>query len=685
MRTPALLLLLSGPVFSGPPAGPTILHVSPAGRDDQPGTRRSPLASLKGARDALRRLKAAGLPPGPVEVRFAAGTYLMEEPVFFGPADSGRENAPLVFRPEEGARVVFSGGRRISGFRVRKDGLWEVRLPWAAGEGRFGQLFVNGRRARPAGEPDGGWFRMEGVRERVLKKGKGRVAAEAEQIILVGGKAAVLLGKVRPEEGGIFQVFAVHKWDATRKFPAALDPARRTLKIRGGGMKPWNPLKKGTRFRMENFRAALDEPGEWFLDRDGVLLYKPLPGEDPARTEVIAPRVERFLVFRGEPEKGRFVEHILFRDICFRYADYRLPPIGFQPSQAAASIDAVILADGARDLRLENLEISHVGRYAVWFRRGCLRCRLHHSFLFDLGAGGVKIGDTRLPSEKAGRTAFIEVDDDIIRSGGWIFPCAVGVWIGHSGDNRVTHNEISDLFYTGISVGWRWGYAESPAKRNLVAYNHIHHIGKGVLSDMGGIYTLGPSQGTVLEGNVIHHVDCYSYGGWGLYTDEGSTGILMEDNLVHHVETGGFHQHYGRENVVRNNIFAFCGTPQFLATRIEKHLSFTFERNIVYWREGTLMPPRMARVRARMDHNLYWRAGGRPFDFAGMSLRKWRRLGRDRHSIVADPRFRDPARGDFRLRRGSPALRIGFRPFDYTKAGVYGGAEWRRKARAALR
>jgi hypothetical protein len=197
---------------------------------------------------------------------------------------------------------------------------------------------------------------------------------------------------------------------------------------------------------------------------------------------------------------------------------------------------------------------------------------------------------------------------------------------------------------------------------------------------MGGVYTLGPSEGTEVNNNVIHHIYSYTYGGWGLYTDEGSTGVLMMNNLVYACKSSGFHQHYGKDNFITNNIFANQLKAQLEATRIEPHNGFTFTRNIVYFNGGDLTGINWDKANFRSDSNMYWRAGNKEIVLGKTSFNEWQKAGKDVHSIIRDPMFVDAPNFDFRLQNKSLLSNTKFIPFDYSLAGVYGDKAWKHLA-----
>lgn len=661
-------------------------HVSPTGDDGGTGSRTHPFASIQKAQAAVRAARVSK-PKEAVMVNLKAGVYRLSQPLEFTTADSGASSAnPVTYRAERGARVEITGGHLITGWALDPShaGLWKTRVavPTSGdlGSWRFSQLWVNGERAIRARTPNQGTFGL--LVSLTEKPGAAESKQRTHDFKVQSAELASLAGLSGDGLKDV-QVMVYHNWDTTREALDSATPAAGTFSTHGEAMQTWNPMKAGNYYFLENYLGALDSPGEWFLARDGWLYYQPRPGEDMTKAEVVSSSLERLLTVAGQAaDTNQWVQHLRFEGLRFNYSEFRLPAEGLHPGQAVMNVrQSALQLDAANDIQFRDCAFEHIGTTAIWFHHACKNCRVEHTRMFDLGISGVRIGEESIMPEPR-LTSGITIDNCIIQTGGRLAPHAVAVWIGHNPDNAITHCDIGDFFYTAISVGWRWGYDVSAAKRNRIEFNKLHHLGYGVLSDLAGVYTLGPSEGTVVRNNIVHDVRAARYGGWGLYTDEGSTGILLENNLIYDVFDGCFHQHYGKENIFRNNILAFSDQGQVAITRAEPHLSFTFDHNLVYWDEGKLLGyggwanhPNVA-----FHTNLYWKVGGWAFDLAGQDWKAWQAAGNDDGSILADPLFVNPEARDFRLKRGSPALKLGFKPFDLSLPGVQGNTEWKRLA-----
>jgi len=647
-------------------------HISPVGNDSwsgrlpAPNTDRSdgPFATLDKARTAVADLrKAQPTLDRPVQVTIAGGTYPLTAPLTFTPADSGTGQSPTVYAAVPGATPVFTAGRVLRGFTV-ENGRWTLMIPEVKeGKWNFCQLWADGQRRFRPRLPKNGYFLIADALDSSGKTGNrgfDRFKFHGDDI--------------RPDWANLSDVESIvfHTWTMSRFRIASVDAAEKVITFTGSTVTTdwWGAMPKDRRYFVENVKEALSEPGEWYLDRlTGLLTYIPVAGEDPVKTQIIAPLLDTVLSLKGSPDQGQYVSNLTFHGLTFSHDNWISPPQGNSYPQAEVNLRGAVTADGAHHCTFDRCTIRNIATYAIDLGAACKDNAVLNCTLDDLGAGGIKIGTTGILAtdrQASGNT----VRNSVISHGGRLHPAAVGVWIGQSPNNTIEHNTITDFYYTGISLGWTWGYGNHAGYPTTIAWNHVYDIGQTVLSDMGGLYSLGNAEGTVLHHNLFHDIDSFDYGGWGIYFDEGTTHILAENNIVYHAKTGGFHQHYGKENIFRNNIVAFCRLDQLQRTREEEHLSFTFERNIVYFDQGTLFGSNWKNDRFKLSHNLYWRTDGKPVvGWNNTPWQDWQAKGHDVDSLIADPMFVDAEHFDFRLKPGSPAAKLGIQPIDLTGVG----------------
>lgn len=637
-----------------------------------------PLATLTRARDVVRSLSGSGRSRQPVSVLVRGGVYALETPFCLCPEDSGTEAAPVTYRGYPGERPILSGGRHITSWEPAGKRLWQASLPPPMRGGAIRQLFVNGsRRCRARVPAEGDAYDIAGVLDADRPLDEEFVESSRRSNDNHKGFRFTPGQIKRWENLADLEVVVLHPFATTRMRIAELDEFRGIVRFAGPEY-IWSFAPPKT-FHLENVREGLATPGTWHLEHaSGTVTYHPLPGEDMRTADVVVPVLDHLVRLEGDPAAGRFVEHIGVSGFTMQYADWVLPEDGFRDPQAATGVPAALRAEGAVRCSFENIEVERVGTYALEFGRGCRENRIVGNRLHDLGAGGIKVGETVNRPDDVDETRDMVITDNVVHDGGHVFPEGVGIWVGQSSGNRIAHNEIRDMRYTGISVGWNWAFTRNRTRDNIIEYNHIHHVMNGPLDDGAAVYTLGISPGTVIRNNLVHHVYGRTYA-YGIYLDEGTMGVLVENNVVHHTGWAGIRLQIATGgNIVMNNIVAFCKKAQL---GIDTDRTNCFLCNIVYWKDGDLFTrDSWEGFETVFDHNLYYNAAGREIDFAGFSFEEWKQCHPrqiryvrpgpiDAHAQVADPLFADPENGNFTLAPDSPALGLGFRPIDITGVG----------------
>jgi len=622
-----------------------------------------PLATIEGARDKIRKIRSSGSFPDRINVLIRGGRYQISKPIVFTPGDSG----PITYASFPGEKPILDCGEKITGWKkttVNGTDAYVSEIPEVKDDKwYFRQLFVNGKRKKRTSLPEKGFFRIKDVPEMKQKAG------------LFDGSYSFYCHRDDINQWknlSDVEVIIFHKWIEER-MPVKQFDGKTGLVV--SSRKSIMALNKEERYKVENVFEALRNPGEWYLDRQhGLVYYIPEKDETIETAEIYAPRITQAIRLEGNPEENQFVEHLTFKGITIEHTDWVQPDDGKAScAQAAHTIPGVVFMKGSRHCIIQECEIRHCGWYGIEISNGCTDINVNSNNIWDMGAGGIKINGSDAGSPLYNRTCSIVVSDNHIHDCGNVFYSAAGILSMHASDNEFSRNHIHDLYYSGISCGWVWGYSESVSKNNVIENNIIHDIGKSILSDMGGIYTLGVQPGTVIRGNIIYRINMAEYGAWCIYLDEGSSHIIVENNLCAYTNSQVFHQHYGRENIIRNNIFAFGDEGIVSFSRNEKHNSFTFERNILL-AEGKPFFVFGYGIDSvcgfSSDLNMFWDISDKDecWGFVNkhnkkISLKQAQQQGYDTHSVCADPGFVDPENFDFRLRSNKSVKPIGFKPF----------------------
>ena len=668
-------------------------YLSPTGDDGASGASPSAAWRTPGrAAQAIFFLRNGGPLLENVTVHLAGGLYFLAQPLTIAESSGGTGSAFVTWLgPPAGPPAVLSGGVPLPPLTVLGGGLVSAVLPAAVWpEGLVGQLCSLGLGAGAGGA------------RRFLTATDVRQYAS---VVYGPRNATVTLAPGSADAAWTATEMAASRVKLYHTWTSSVSPILH-----------WAPPVFNTSWTSESdygadqryallnvLNASVLAPGTFMFDPAARLLtYRLAPGETAAGISLVAPALREVLTTAPGAASVRFVNLTVAHGGAFSDEDCGVDGCSYQ-SCADGSLAAVHL-HGASDVVFEGVEVAASGQTAVFVEDGCARIALRRCWLHDLGGGGLRVGVAAsgvLPPG-ANLTRGVLVEDCAIEDGGHVCEAGTGILWQTAADGELRHNEVANFAYTGISVGWTWSYTATDVAGMVISFNHVHDIGLFRLSDLAGIYLVGPQPGTLVTNNVIHDVFAGANGAHALYLDQAATGVNVSFNVAYHVGSALAQQHYGLDNVLDNNVLAFptsqppspwpCTFASDCARaglRSGKHAdgsgegafsSFFATRNIFLLGAGldeaaTLFTTDVADGLQNMSfsNNVYHATDGRSLSFpptqAPTTFAEWQATGKDAGSILADPLFVDAAALNFSLRADSPARLLGVASIDVSNVG----------------
>lgn len=647
------------------------IFVSPMGNDTNAGTKEAPLGSMAAAKDAAA--KFAGKEP--VTVHVADGIYYLPETLVFTPEDSGSEGKPIVYRAENEGGAVLSGGSSLDlKWEPYQDGIFQAETP----EGlEIDQLFINGKNQRMARYPN----------YDPAKK------AEPYQ-----GFAADAFSKNRAANwedpaGGYIHAMHVKRWGGYHYRITGKD-ANGEVTYEGGWQ---NNRKMGMhkQYRMvENIFEELDAEAEWFHNaKTNTLYYKPVKGTELNSSKVEVVRLRHLVEFKGSEADP--VKHIHIQGFVVRHATRTFMDVKEQLLRSDWAIyrGGAFFLTGTENIQILDTEFDQVGGNAIFVNNYNRKAVVKGCHIHDAGASGVCfVGDPDAVRDplfeynekndlaKIDRTvgpktnnypADSTVEDCLIHGIGRLERQPAGVQISMAQGITVRDTSIYDTARAGINISegtWGGHLIERVDVFDTVLETHDHGSFNSWGRDRFWRSDVKPTQEAVnkdpklpffdaMKTTVIRDSRWRCDHGWDVDLDDGSTNYDIYNNLM--LNNGlklreGFRRHAWNNITVNNGL--------------HPHVWYDGSKDQVY-SNIFMSPHKPARMNSpytdgtRVDENLF-----AANEAAVMKVS--RKLGWDGNSIFGDPMFVDPENGDFRVKDGSPALKIGFENFPMDQFGV---------------